>query len=200
MSFFNDLNPESHYEHQVQQRQIKLLSKRKFYQVLEQIDNILNRKYGDRMSQLKEQRNLSHITKGFKNKPVYSNPNMNCTFRTNNSINQYASYANYCHNNGSPYVEFIINTTEYPMVKNMDFSSLNYFEVAENAKTYSLNITSYLGGRQINQYEIGLIFECSIDKDGIYDFDMDDNERILTSKDCPPKNTHYLDSDDIPTL
>jgi hypothetical protein len=200
MSFFRNLNPDSHYEHQVRQQQLKLISKRRFYEILEAAEDFYQDNHAEKFGLLKEQRGTNHVTKGFKNRPVYGNANMKFTFRTNNNINQYASHANFSHNDGSPYIEFVINTTENPIVKNLDFSNLNYFEIAENAKTYSFNIYNYLGGRQINPHEIGLIYECTVERNGEYDFDMDDTERILTPKDTPPKNTHYLDSNDMQVL
>lgn len=193
MSFNRNLIPDTHYEQQIQkevgQEQIKLVSKRRFYSILEHAEDKYKKSKGF---------DPNATNRTFKNKIIpqlfEENPTRTHTFRTNNKIGIYADYANYFMNEGIHYLEFVLNTEIHPIVKNMDFSNLNYFEAAitETAKTYSYNITSYLGGRKINEFEIGLIYECVIDKDGVYDFDLDDTERILTKKDFPPKNTYYL--------
>lgn len=197
----NGVNNEISLEQQVRKREIKLLSKSRFYEIMENSEivkklnslgipatkeNIENYKNlpprcfkNERYGELMEDINGNEETARYK-------------FRASNIIYRYASHVNLMYNDGHTFLEFVINKIHYPQTVGIDFSNLNYFEVIENAKTYGYEITGFIGGRVISPYENGLIFEGNVVINGIHDFDMDDSNVILNSVNTPPKNTvHY---------
>ena len=188
MPGFND-NENIRHEQQIRKEYINLLSKKRFYNILERSEEIRSRKI------LGEDRS-NDVNRTFKNKRHGSfmestdgDENVPFKLKTNNSLGQYCDYVSLIEEQGNLVLEFVVNTVNNPSVRFTNFNDLTHLTLNENGKTFSFNVIKYLGTIQKSNYEISLYYQGVIEKFGEYDFELDDSPRILTSKDCPPKNT-----------
>jgi hypothetical protein len=182
--------PDNAYIQQVKQQQINLLSKKRFYNILEHADDYMSNKY-------RMENDITSNDRTFKNKRYGSSfeniggDDSTATYhlKTNNLLGRYADYVNVINENNQIVLQFVINTQQNPSVRVNNFTDLTHLKINESGKSYSFNVFSYLGSTQENQFELSLYYQASIEKFGEYEFDLDDTRRVLTSKDCPPKNT-----------
>lgn len=185
---FNLNSNDTQFEQQIRKQQINLLSKKRFYDILESAEDYYKIKNGV----------LDFKYRTFKNK-VYTNnlydlngEQSSYHLKTNNSIGKFSEHVNVHNEEGTIVLEFVINRENNPQSTYHTFDDLNYFYVVENAKTYSFNVIKFLGTNKINQYETSYYFQAIVEKNGVYDFEMDESERILDSKNTPPKDRYYL--------
>ena len=165
-----------------QQQQINVVSKKRFYQILEHLEDRHGRKYG-----------ADDSLRTFVNKEYYEGHRTIYHIRTDNSLGGYTNYVNVINENGLTVLEFIVNPPSHPTMRTNDITNLRNLTVIENAKTYSYDVLRFLGSDVKSPYETSFFFQVNIVKNGEYDFEMgDDEKRTLTAKDFPPKDTIYL--------
>lgn len=186
----NNTESDIRHEQQIkQQQQINLLSKKRFYHILERLDDIQYNKFrdGQPTSGIRER---SFINKKYESLlETVGGQSGSYHLKTNNLLGMYASHANFIIEDNQHVLEFVVNTTINPIVRTLDLSNLTRLTLNENGKTYSFNTLNYLGTMQTNPYEISLYFLVQVEKFGEYDFELDDEVRILDSRNTPPKDS-----------
>lgn len=185
----NNADADIRFEQQVRQQELKLVSKKKFYEILERLDDIQYRRFRENQSESIIDRSFINKRYGSIHESTGDVDNATYHLKTNNLLGKYASHVNLITEENQHVLEFVINTTTNPISRTLDFTNLTTLSLNENGKTYSFNILSYLGSTQNNPYENSLYFLADIEKFGVYDFEMDETQRVLTSRDTPPKNT-----------
>ena len=190
-------------ETQVRKEEIKIVSQKRFYELLEKADDIQAKKYEEQMKMIKEQRGLSDVTKSFKNARYGEffeshngdDSNIKYKFKTTNGLYKFADNVYIRNINTGVELSFLINLEEHSHIKNNSdlLSNLSYFEVQENAKIYSYNVTNFLGVVKTNPHEMILKFEAIIDKDGEYTKELTDDNRVMRKSDLiKPADTFFL--------
>lgn len=189
-------------EKPVQKDEIKLLSKKRFYEILERADAYLSEKDKARLTLLMEQRGLSDVTT-FKNR-TYTDMfnNADYKFKTDNGLFRFANTAHVKDLSGTnKEISFFVNTTEHPGIINHynQLSGLKYFELDDNLRKYGYNVYEFIGAEKVN-YEMVLKFRGDVKIDGIKMNIEEDEERVMTRKDLlnpNPQNTYKMDSGDF---
>lgn len=195
--------PENVKETQVRKEEIKIISQQRFYEILERANESQAKKYEEKMRLIMEQRGIGEITKSFKNVRYGeffetsggNGADVKYKFKTTNGLYKFAHNAYVKNIPNGVELSFLINLTEHSHVKNNSNSlaGLTYFEVQEDAKIYSYNVTRFLGVVNSNPYEMILKFEAIVDKNGEYGKELSNETRVMRKSDLiKPADTYYL--------
>ena len=180
------------HEQQVRKHEIKIVSKKRFYQILSQADEIQREKYKVRNQLLSEQRGLGDVVKSFKNARYgdffeengAGDDGVKYKFKTSNGMYKYASSAYMRDIRNGVEICFVLDLLKYPNLRK-DFEklgNLNYFEVNEYAKIFSYGINEYLGFESPNDIEIIMRFRGNVIKDGEMP-EFEETERVMRNED-----------------
>ncbi len=188
LSQMNAIEPQITNIREVKKQEIKIASKKKFYDILEHLENKDRQKYASLRNHIDD--------RTFVNRRYQSMDSLIPTYhiKTNNDLGSFTKHLNLINEDNNIVLEFVINTEENPSFKNRTFDDLSYVSVVENAKTYSYVIISHLGTIKNNPFETSMFYQVNVELNGVYNFHMEDTKpRVLTAKDCPPQNsTNYF--------
>jgi len=188
------VNTEYGYIQEMRKEHINLLSKKKFYELLNEADEYTsNRFYSERGLQ-RDPYNRSFINKIYTKDSFKLNDPNNYTYhlKTDNNLGKYAKHVNLITEDNQHVLEFIVNPHTSPESRYDDLTTLSSLIVNENGKTFEFSTIKYLGSNVNPNGEISIFYQVNINQFGEYNFELDDTPRILTKKDCPPHNTYYL--------
>jgi hypothetical protein len=191
-SFIDDTENDVSQEQQVRKQEIKLISEKRFYDILEKTDDIFKQRNAERTAAMLEARNITEDFLSFRNY-TYSSPmheqlsgndNSIYKFKTDNDICKYASDVHIKENDGKLTLNFLINLYEHPIVtSNADgLTNLTAFAVNHNARVYAYDIIAFNGIIRPNPYEIFVVFEAKCVMNGEYARELS-NEGKTTHKD-----------------
>ncbi len=162
-------------EQQVRKQEIKILSKRRFYQIMGNADESQRMRYGDRNQILAEQRGLGAILRSFKNQrfgsffesPDGIDPAATYKFITNNDLNMYVDTVtiNKSRNN-EDLVELNFVTNRGKLLSLDTVQGLQFLEINESGRKYLYNVTDYLGSVRLNDSETEIKFDAVVTKNG----------------------------------
>jgi hypothetical protein len=188
-------------EQQVRKSEIKVISRKRFYDILDKADEYMSQRDKEKFKLLMEQRGLVDLDISFKNH-ISSNMfgQVEFKFKTDNGIFRFANAAHVKNlPNGQKEIIFFINSTEHPSV-NAHFhklSNLQFFAVEENRTKYAYNILGYAGNEK-QGFDIVLRFIGEAVVDGERKTYDDDEDRLMTKKDLIQKpDTYTLGSNDF---
>jgi hypothetical protein len=192
---------DTQHEQQVRKQEIKVISRKRFYEIIERADGIISERDKERLSLLMEQRGFAETDLTFKN-DAYQGivGTVGYKFKTDNGIFRFANTAQVRQlPNGKKEIGFYINTTEHPSINAHynKLTNLSYFELEEKRAKYQYSILSFMGHERIG-YEIVLRFMADVVVDGVKPIYEDDDERVMTKRDLVDKpNTYTLGSSDF---
>lgn len=180
------------HETRVTQQSIKVLSSRRFYDLVHKADEIDRRRHQSKLQLLSEKRGISgDIIHTFKNVrytgmfdgPSHSDSTAEFSFKTSNKISRFANSA-YVVKNGELYdLHITIGLlNEQQSLRHTDFSDLKYFGVKEKGKTYLYGIIQHDGTKIIGA-DMDITFQVFVIKDGELSSRINDNESIMTKDD-----------------
>jgi hypothetical protein len=185
------------HEQQVKKDYIKLISPKRFYEILDRADEFISQRDKDKFVALMESRGLSETTKTFKNK-IYTDylGNTDWKFKTDNGLFQFANMVTVVPNNYGVLLTFHINTKEHPAIRQQGhlLTGLKQFQFTEGMGKYAYQISRFIEVEQLNPWEIGIVFEAKAMMDNVREEIIDDTERIMHKRDLlSEKNkTFYL--------
>jgi len=198
-SMFGNGGVNLHQEDKVTQKEIKIISSKRFYELMERADAADKRRHSAKMELLMEKRGIKgEMVRTFKNVKssdmfaTHSEVEINgeFTFKTSNKIYKYADSA-FIVKNGD-YLDLHINISllnENQRLKGVDFSDLKYFGVVENHKYFLYGIVSYIETK-ISGGEMTIVFEVNTVMDGEVSNRLNDNESIMRKEDLIDPRTH----------
>jgi hypothetical protein len=189
------------HEEQVRKQEIKIISRKRFNEILERADAFITQRDKEYLQTLMEQRGFSETDTSFKNE-VYQGiyGAVGYKFKTDNGIFRFANnvIVRTLPNNQKE-LNFFINTVEHPSV-NAHYSklaNLTYFEVSEKRSQYAYNISSYTGNEK-KGHELVMKFIGTAIVDGVKPIYEDEEERVMTKRDLIDKpNTYTLGGNDF---
>lgn len=179
-------------EEKVKKQEINLISKKRFYDILNNMESIQNKKNEYRTQKILEARNIDENFLSFRNikfeRPIHEQlmgmMDYQYKFDTNNKIKEFASDVHIKEENDTLTLNFLINIVENPQYKMYkdEIIDLKYFNIKHNGKNYKYDINSFVGIIQKNPYEVFVVFDAICTNNGKYDNDMS-NEKQTTTKD-----------------
>jgi hypothetical protein len=192
-------------EEKIQQQEIKIISEKKFYQLLEGADKYMNKRDEFKLQSMLKARGLENVEHIFTNRELGNlydlHPDASktdFTFKTDNGLFKCAENLHVSDINGSKELKFFINTKLHPAAGvNWDqLTDLTYFEIIDDYLKYSYNVHNFIGSVRDNHYLI-LKFQAQVYENGI-SVVGDDNEmdRKMTKDDLineQLRNAHYTD-------
>lgn len=112
-------------------------------------------------------------------------------FETNNDLYKLSHYVklNKTNNENIVHLDFYVNPYQNPEIKLADVTDLTYFNVIEEGKTYSYNVTQYQGSISQPNSDIIYRFTCTIEKNGVYEFEMEREDVVLDKYNTPSHTT-----------
>lgn len=112
-----------------------------------------------------------------------NNPDHNAKhkFETNNDLYKLSHYVklNKTDNEKIIHLDFFINPYQNPSIRFTDVTDLTYFNVVEEGRTYSYNVTEYQGSISQPNLDIIYRFTCTVEKNGTYEFEMEREDIVL---------------------
>jgi hypothetical protein len=188
------------HEQQVRKQEIKVISRKRFYQILERADGIISEREKQRLALIMEQRGFSDTDLTFKNEAYQGIlGSVGHKFKTDNGIFRFANTAQVKDLGGQKEISFLINTVEHPSINAHynKLTNLTYFELEENRAKYQYNILNFAGVEK-RGYDLVLKFIGDVVVDGVKPTYDDDEERVMTKRDLIDKpNTYTLGSNDF---
>lgn len=108
-------------------------------------------------------------------------PNAKHKFETNNDLYKLSYYVklNKTEIENEIEIDLYVNKNESPSILFTDVNDLSYLKVVEEGKTYLYNITAYLGCLPPKHEDLIYKFKATIEKNGVYDFNMEGEEVVL---------------------
>jgi hypothetical protein len=191
-SYLDDIDNDITQEQQVRKQEIKLLSEKRFYDILDRSDNILRNKNSERTEKMLESRGITENFLSFKNhrydpplhEQLSGNVEPTYKFKTDNDICKYVSDVHIKNDGNKLTLNFLINLEQQqffrrkvPSLKNLTALAIN-----ENAKIYAYDIIAFDGIITPTPHEIFLVFEAKCVINGEYVRDLS-NENRTTHKD-----------------
>lgn len=174
-------------EQQTRKQEINLLSQKRFYDILNRVDDMHRKKYEYHSKTILESRGINENFLSFKNQTYYPSAHEELMdtgvktykFRTNNRLNEFASDVHIKEQNGVLTLNFLINIVEYPEFKMIrdNLVNLNHFSISHYAKVYHYEIVKFLGFIAPNPYEIFVVFEANNIINGEYQKELDDTSQ-----------------------
>jgi hypothetical protein len=181
-------------EEQVRKSEIKLISRKRFYEILDRADNFITQKDRERLAVLMEQRGFNDVEQTFTNK-TYSTfeGGVDYKFKTDNAIFRFANSVHIKNHGKQKELTFFINTQEYPaIIANYHrLANLTYFEVTENRSKFAYTIQGFVGHHKSNAFEMALKFRGEVVINGEKRIYEDEEDRIMTKKDLIEKPNQY---------
>lgn len=180
------------HENKVGQREIKVTSSKRFYELMEKADEIDRRRHAGKVHLLMEKRGIKgEVVRTFKNvrssdmfeSALSAGINSEFTFKTSNHIYKYANSAYILKNDDV--LDLYINISllnENQRLRNRDFSDMKYFGVIENHKYFLYGVHGFREA-QITGGEMNLVFEIFTVMDGQTTDKINDKETIMTKND-----------------
>ena len=191
------------HEQQKKQNELKLLSKKRFYQILEAADAFQYGQNKEHLDLLREARGLQDVDLIFSNDKVAKSmfdKTLVYKFRTNNRL---GAVADTCHvktrKDGQVVLTFFINTKVFPVAAN-SFRDLTMFDVDDRYRKYAYDIVSFEGVTS-SGYDMCLSYVAKVVSNGTQD-NYDDTPQILREDELSPytPSTNYkLSADDFLT-
>lgn len=177
-------------EEQVKKQEINLISQKRFYDLLNKADDIMNKKHEYHNQKILEGRGINEDFKSFKNIIYYPSVHeeimgltqLKYKFQTNNKLNEYASDVHVKNQSGMLTLNFLINLNENPSFKihKDELINLEYFKIQHYAKLYHFNILRFLGVITPNPFEIFMVFEAESVLNGEYSRELSDMQQKTT--------------------
>jgi len=179
-------------EEKVKKQEINLISKKRFYDMLNGMEKYQNKKNEFRTKKILESRGIDEDFLSFKNIKFESSLHEQLSglneykykFDTNNKIKEFASDVHIKESNGILTLNFLINIVENPQYKiyKEELVDLSYFKVKHNGKNYEYTINNFFGFIQKNPFEVFVVFDAVCTNNGNY-ADYINNENQITTKD-----------------
>jgi hypothetical protein len=197
----NTAGQDVQHEQQVRKQEIKIISRKRFNEILDRADEFLTMRDKERLTTLMEQRGFSDSDISFKNtayQGIYGT--VGYKFKTDNALYKFA-------NNvvvktiplGRKELWFYINTVEHASV-NVHYeklAGLTYFQVEENRNNYEYQVLAFSGVEK-KGYDLILKYIADVVVDGVHPLYEDEEERVMTKRDLVDKpNTYTLGSQDF---
>lgn len=184
-------NPEIRNEERVQQQEIKILSEKRFYQILDNADLYISKRDQDRLNLMLESRGLGDV------ELILENGRRSAEFKTSNGLSEHSHLVHVTNfGGGNKQLKFFIDTKRNPESYNA-FSNLKYFETENDRNRYQYSISGFIGSERINNYTIALKYFGTPTMNGESIVNMnesDDQVRIMKKDDLiDPTKINYTD-------
>lgn len=218
---FNGVEDNISIQKEVEKREIKLLKKEKFYNLLDESNkyqksirnmSLENKQRFIELSQLSPETNEEKVAianeihelmmvginqnnnkyqepTSFKNRRLGDlmeninnlDPNAKHVFETNNDLYKLTHYVKLIKtdNENEIHLDFYVNPHINPSIRFVDVTNLTYFKVVDEGRTYLYNVTKYQGCITQTNFDITYRFTSTIEKNGVYDFEMEREDAVL---------------------
>ena len=164
------------HENKVGQREIKVTSSKRFYELMEKADEIDRRRHAGKVHLLMEKR-------GIKGEVVRTFKNVRSSDMFESALSAGINSAYILKNDDV--LDLYINISllnENQRLRNRDFSDMKYFGVIENHKYFLYGVHGFREA-QITGGEMNLVFEIFTVMDGQTTDKINDKETIMTKND-----------------
>ncbi len=198
-TYVNHLDDESVQEQKVRKQEINLISRKRFYDILNKLEEGARERNKEKYEFMLEQRGINEDFLSFKNikfaPPLHEQlgGNMDYTykFKTDNDICKYSSDVHIKEVDGKLTLNFLINLLEHPRVRKIayELNNLTAFALNHNGKVYAYEVLNFEGIIQPNDSEIFVVFESNCIMNGVYPDSITDEYRTTSKNDLiDPKN------------
>lgn len=201
-SFIEDIEEDTHQEQKVKKQEIKIVSEKRFYELLNAADEAHKLRYEERTAQILESRGIEGKFLSFKNityqpplhEQLSGNNQPTYKFKTDNDICKYSTNVHIKEEDGVLTLSFLINLLEHPIVRKIanDLSNLTAFAINENAKIYAYEVISFRGIIRPNENEIYVVFESECKINGEYVRELSSQNRTMYKNDLIDPKTFKL--------
>lgn len=201
-SFIEDIEEDTHQEQKVKKQEIKIVSEKRFYELLNAADEASRLRHSERTAQLLESRGIEGDFLSFKNityqpplhEQLSGNNQPTYKFKTDNDICKYSTNVHIKEEDGVLTLSFLINLLEHPIVRKIanDLSNLTAFAINENAKIYAYEVISFRGIIRPNENEIYVVFESECKINGEYVRELSSQSRTMHKNDLIDPKTFKL--------
>jgi hypothetical protein len=183
----DETSVEQQVNQQVQKNEIKMISRKRFYEILEKADDTINKRDKERLLQLMEQRGLSGVEVSFKNQSSRGLfTEQEYKFKTDNGIFRFAHSAHVRNLGGNQKeLSFYFNTEQYPSLITQygKLSGLTQFAITESQRKYAYQISEFLGKTSPRPFEMCLSFRATAIEDGVKVIYEEEEEKVMTHRD-----------------
>lgn len=200
--FLEDNENEVAQEQQVRKQEIKIISEKRFYDLLNAAEEMDKMRRAERTAQILESRGIKEDFLSFRNQSYQpflheqlgGVTQLTYKFKTDNDICKYSSDVHIKEEDGVLTVSFLINLQEHPIVRRIanDLQNLTAFAINENAKIYAYEVKSFHGIIRPNESEIYLVFEAECKMNGEYVRELSSESRTMTKNDLIDPKTFIL--------
>jgi hypothetical protein len=199
----DDVENEIVQEQKVHKQEIKLISQKKFYEILNRSEEIGRLRNSKRTEKILEARGITSIDFiSFKNETFEPSLHEQLTgnieptykFKTDNNICKYASDVHIKEEENKLTLNFLINIEQHPFIgKNSNsLTNLTAFAINHNAKIYAYEIIKFEGVIKRNPFEIFLVFEAKCVVNGEYARELSNESRTIGKDDIIDPKTFRL--------
>lgn len=194
----NGINNDVSHEQQVQKQEIKIIGKKRFYEILDRADNYLSSRDKEKLAMMMEQRGLLGVDVTFTNK-IHEDlfGNKEYKLKTDNGLYQFANTIQVKSISGDQKeIRFFVNIVEHAVILNHydKLAGLKYFEIVENRAKYAYNISNFIGAEKINNFEMVLTYAGDVVLNGVKEDYEDEGDKVMTKSDLMSnkRKTHTL--------
>lgn len=201
-TYVNHLDDESVQEQKVRKQEINLLSKKRFYDIMNLMDESDRRRNQLKYESMLEQRGIQENFLSFKNQKfepslheqMGGNDEPTYKFKTDNDICKYTSDVHIKEVDGKLTLNFLINLLEHPRVRKIayDLQNLTAFALNHNGKVYAYEVVNFEGIIRPNDNEIFVVFESKCIMDGVYPDSVTDEYRTTNKNDLIDPKTYKM--------
>jgi len=191
-SFIDDVEDDVSQEQQVRKQEIKLISEKRFYDILEKTDDVFKQRNAERTKNMLEKRGITENFISFRNikydSPLHEqlsgNVEPSYKFKTDNDICKYVSDVHIKNDGNKLTLNFLINLEEHQYIRKKaeSLKNLTALAINDNAKIYAYDVIAFEGIINPNPHEIFLVFEAKCVMNGEYVRELS-NEGKTTYKD-----------------
>lgn len=201
-TYVNHLEDETIQEQKVRKQEINVISKKRFYDILNKLEERDRERNKEKYEFMLKQRGINEDFLSFKNikfaPPLHEQlaGNMDYTyiFKTDNDMYKYASDVHVKDTDGKLTLSFLINLFEHPEIRTIaeDLKNLTAFALNHNGKVYAYDVINFEGIITPNTHEIFMIFESKCIMNGVYPDSVTDEYRTTSKDDLIDPKTYKL--------